>query len=310
MATNFPTSLDTLTNPTATDKVSTVDHASQHANANDAIEALQAKVGINSSTVTSSFDYKLTQVTGADYAVGLAKTQTLTNKTLTSPTISGANISSSVMTANTNNVLASSLKSATTSIDIASSSAPTNGQTLIATSTTSATWQTPSTSVANTLTATLLTASNTTSSVSVVSFTITGNTMADGDKIDLDMAVLARGGSVTAGTSTLILSVGGVTAQLANPTQNAGGSEWRYFLKLSALRAGSDLWLTHATSAVNPFGSSVWGSNIGGDVQHNALLISGLTYSSNIAVTLNFAWSVADTLNYYKPMACKVLLFN
>lgn len=60
MSTSFPTSLDTLTNPAATDSTSTVDHAAQHANANDAIEALEAKVGVNSSAVTSSLDYKVT----------------------------------------------------------------------------------------------------------------------------------------------------------------------------------------------------------------------------------------------------------
>lgn len=57
MATNFPTSLDALTNPTGSSDLTSPDHAGQHADANDAIEALQAKVGINSSAVTSSHDY-------------------------------------------------------------------------------------------------------------------------------------------------------------------------------------------------------------------------------------------------------------
>jgi len=61
MATNFPTSLDSLTNPIATDKLNNPSHATQHANANDAIEALEAKVGVNSSAVTTSLDYKITQ---------------------------------------------------------------------------------------------------------------------------------------------------------------------------------------------------------------------------------------------------------
>jgi hypothetical protein len=46
MAINFPTSLDSLTNPQATDQMNVVSHADQHANANDAIEALEAKVGV------------------------------------------------------------------------------------------------------------------------------------------------------------------------------------------------------------------------------------------------------------------------
>ena len=49
-ATNFPTSLDSLTNPSGTDSVATVSHSGQHSNANDAIEALEAKLGIGVST--------------------------------------------------------------------------------------------------------------------------------------------------------------------------------------------------------------------------------------------------------------------
>lgn len=60
MATNFPTSLDSLTNPTASTTTAAVSHADQHANANDAIEALEAKVGINSSADTTSLDYRVT----------------------------------------------------------------------------------------------------------------------------------------------------------------------------------------------------------------------------------------------------------
>jgi hypothetical protein len=61
MATNFPTSLDTLGNPSASTPMNdvTYGHAAQHANANDAIEALQAKVGIDSSADTGSLDYKM-----------------------------------------------------------------------------------------------------------------------------------------------------------------------------------------------------------------------------------------------------------
>jgi len=59
MSTDFPTSLDTLTNPVATDNTVTVSHAGQHADSNDAIESLETKVGIDSSADTTSIDYKL-----------------------------------------------------------------------------------------------------------------------------------------------------------------------------------------------------------------------------------------------------------
>jgi hypothetical protein len=62
MATTFPASKDQLINPQPTDSTSLVSHASQHANANDAIEALENKVGVDNSTDTSSLDYKVRQL--------------------------------------------------------------------------------------------------------------------------------------------------------------------------------------------------------------------------------------------------------
>ncbi len=62
MATNFPTSLDNLTNPAGSDPVNNPSHASQHANLNDAIEVLEAKVGVNNSAVTTSLDYRVKQL--------------------------------------------------------------------------------------------------------------------------------------------------------------------------------------------------------------------------------------------------------
>lgn len=87
MSTSFPGGLDSYTDPTSTDRLDTVDHAGQHTDINDAMEAVQAKVGADSSAVTSSHDYKLSGVTGSDKAASLTGSETLTNKTLTSPTI-------------------------------------------------------------------------------------------------------------------------------------------------------------------------------------------------------------------------------
>ena len=74
MATNFPGSLDSFTNPSASDAMDsvTVPHADQHANLNDAVESLQAKVGVDGSAVTSSLDYKV-----ANQGLTLVKTQTV-----------------------------------------------------------------------------------------------------------------------------------------------------------------------------------------------------------------------------------------
>lgn len=92
MAISFPSSLDSFSNPTSTDLlenvVAALDHDVQHSNANDAIEALEAKVGVNSSAVTTSHDYKLSAVTGSEKALTSGtSTQTVSGLTLTSPVV-------------------------------------------------------------------------------------------------------------------------------------------------------------------------------------------------------------------------------
>lgn len=52
-AVSYPTSLDSLVNPNGTDSVATVSHSAQHSNANDAIEALETKLGITGSTAVT-----------------------------------------------------------------------------------------------------------------------------------------------------------------------------------------------------------------------------------------------------------------
>ena len=51
MATNFPTSIDALTNPTGASSLTSPDHAGQHTDANDAIEAIETQIGTTASPV-------------------------------------------------------------------------------------------------------------------------------------------------------------------------------------------------------------------------------------------------------------------
>lgn len=72
MATNFPTSLDSFTNPSSSSTLDSPSHAAQHANINDAMEAVQAKLGTGAGTIGewTSFTPSFTNVTlGASGAV-------------------------------------------------------------------------------------------------------------------------------------------------------------------------------------------------------------------------------------------------
>lgn len=64
MSTSFPAALDAFTNPTSSNTLanSTPSHSQQHANLNDAVSALEAKVGVTGSGVTTSHDYRISQL--------------------------------------------------------------------------------------------------------------------------------------------------------------------------------------------------------------------------------------------------------
>ena len=169
MAINFPTSLDTLTNPTTTSPLNSPSHAGQHSDANDALEALEAKVGANSSAVTTSHDYKIAQLesgkedtlgftpensankenttldtsttkypcnnvvkTAVDVKASLTGTETLTNKRIT-PRVT-SETSSATPTINTDNTdvyRITALATNITSMTTNLSGTPTHGQKLI-----------------------------------------------------------------------------------------------------------------------------------------------------------------------------------
>jgi len=59
VATNYPTALDDFPNPTGTTLLNasgSLKHSTQHTNINDALEAIEARVGIVSSSVATSID--------------------------------------------------------------------------------------------------------------------------------------------------------------------------------------------------------------------------------------------------------------
>lgn len=76
MTTAYPAALDNFTNPASTDLLSAagVSHADQHANANDAIEAVQARVGITDSNDSSTHEYKIRVRGVTPYADASART--------------------------------------------------------------------------------------------------------------------------------------------------------------------------------------------------------------------------------------------
>lgn len=105
MSISFPTALDNFSNPTASSDLSNPSHSQQHSDLNDAVEALQLKVGITNSTDTNSLDYKIANVVGGGGS-----------GTVTSVSVVTANgVSGSVATATTTPAITLTLGSITPS---------------------------------------------------------------------------------------------------------------------------------------------------------------------------------------------------
>lgn len=81
MPTNFPGAIDNFTNPTPADDLNTptVLHSDQHANTNDAVEALEAWIGISGSSVSASIAYRLAQLEMGGFQRNLSANLTLAN---------------------------------------------------------------------------------------------------------------------------------------------------------------------------------------------------------------------------------------
>ena len=100
MPTSFPGAIDTLANPTATDFLDLVDHAGQHGNANDAIEAIETKLGTGASTASSGTVLRGTgagttafgQVASGDIAANAITTVKITDANVTTAKIADASI--------------------------------------------------------------------------------------------------------------------------------------------------------------------------------------------------------------------------
>lgn len=131
MATSFPTSLDALSNPVSGDALSSPSHADQHANANDAIEAIEAAIGTTAAPVlakldsptftgtpaapTAAVDTNTTQVATTAYVVGQGYAK------LASPTFTGTPTLPTGTIATTQTAGDSSTKVATTAFVAAES---------------------------------------------------------------------------------------------------------------------------------------------------------------------------------------------
>lgn len=75
-------------------------HINNHTETRSAVIALETKVGINNSAVTTTHDYKLNEVTGSDKTVGKTATQAISNKTITASTLNGVNLTNAGGTSN------------------------------------------------------------------------------------------------------------------------------------------------------------------------------------------------------------------
>ena len=135
MSTNYPGALDSFVNPTATDTLdsATVPHATQHADSNDAIEALQVTLGVNpqggSATVVArltALDSTVSGKAATNQTMYVGTTAIAINRSSASQTLTGTSIDGNAATAtlatSANAVPASGITGATLASNVTASS--------------------------------------------------------------------------------------------------------------------------------------------------------------------------------------------
>jgi hypothetical protein len=75
MASTYPTSLDSFTNPSASSLLTSPSHAQQHADINDAMEAVQTKLAIGNTVIGTYTAYTPTFVSGVTVGNGVFTAQ-------------------------------------------------------------------------------------------------------------------------------------------------------------------------------------------------------------------------------------------
>ena len=89
MPTSYPGALDALTNPAAGDALTSPSHSAQHTNINDAMEAVQAELGINPS---GAFATVLARLTTAEQGVSLGGGTTIATTATTFVDVTSATV--------------------------------------------------------------------------------------------------------------------------------------------------------------------------------------------------------------------------
>ena len=165
---------------------------------------------VNAADITKSIAFNVAGATTAT-ATNLFFAQT-TTKNITFPDISDTLITKNTndiltnktITSTTNNVAANSLKSATTLVDVAAATAPSSGQILTATSSTTATWQ-----------------ANPTLSVSApIAATDANGVIVSGHNLQLEFATATNPGILSVAAQTLVGAKTFSSAVIISPVNN------------------------------------------------------------------------------------------
>jgi len=91
VATNYPGSIDSLTNPSAGDALTSPSHSAQHANANDAIEAIETELGVNPSGSDATVAARLSAIeAGTNLATGAVTSAKIADGTIVNDDINAS----------------------------------------------------------------------------------------------------------------------------------------------------------------------------------------------------------------------------
>lgn len=319
---NFPTSLDTYT--ANVDNVDVI-YAADVNGLQEAVVALEGKVGIDGSAVTTTHDYKLSAVTGSNKAVpnngATIATPTITGATITTSTINGVTITTAgaatdFLAANgtyqpggiaNGSTTVKGIFEAATSAEVTAGTATGATGAALAVTPDALAASTPvfnGSGLTNVSTGFLTSGApgttTTNATATVLTYSLAGGILSTNKAVRV-RATVQVAIAATNNNATYTLAYGGTTLATFGYSGNSGTPTVTIIQVIDVIIMGSGATSTQRTSAIMPvqITSGSGGALVGGGVASSATSAIDSTSAQNITIACTAGASVTGTLLDY-----------
>lgn len=139
----------------------------------------------------------------------------------------------------------------------------------------------------------------------ILSFTVPGNDMADGDVIEIVAPFLAKNNKGTNGTVVIKMFWGASSITIGGDSWTNSATEQKVMGRFSMTRVGADLWVrSYNVAVITSDDYDYTLGNVTADGS-NLVVVAAPTFSSDQTIAVKITFSAADALFYWKTQSAR-----